>query len=362
MTVADRVELAGQGELLGGVLADRLEQLVLAAGLVLQQQRLLDEPAGETATLRRALALARAHRVDRREVEPAGEHGHPSKQPALVLGQQGVAPLHGGAQRSLRTVGPPRRLGQQVEQIVEMRRDVLQLEPGHHAAASSMASGSPSTRRQISPIRRPARSVSSDACVLSPARSRNRRTAGHASISARLASVPATVNGASRWFSSSTTHSGSRLVASTCRRGSRAVRSSTSSATAETTCSQLSSTSRRSRSASHPVSAVLVRTHRRSAAARPVRPPRRRRGPPTAARRARRRTRRRETAPDDSAATASASAVLPTPPGRSPSSTASTQSARRPRRSRCPSRRADAAATPSRRRPAGSTAGSSSSA
>ena len=75
--------------------------------------------------------------------------------------------------------------------------------PATIAAVSSIASGRPSTRRQISPISPTARSVSSDGCVLSPARSRNRRTAGHASISARPASEPATVNGASRWFSSS---------------------------------------------------------------------------------------------------------------------------------------------------------------
>ena len=57
--------------------------------------------------------------------------------------------------------------------------------PATIAAVSSIASGRPSTRRQISPISPTARSVSSDGCVLSPARSRNRRTAGHGSISAR---------------------------------------------------------------------------------------------------------------------------------------------------------------------------------
>ena len=123
------------------------------------------------------------------------------------------------------------------------------------AAVNSMASGRPSTRRQISPTSSTARSFSSDAFVLAPARSRNRRTAAHASISERFAPAPATGNGASRWFNSSTTHKGSRLVASTWRRGSRAVSSSTSWATADTTCSQLSSTSKRSRSASHWVSA-----------------------------------------------------------------------------------------------------------
>ena len=38
VTIADHIELAGQGELLGGVLANRLEHLVLTGGLMLQQQ------------------------------------------------------------------------------------------------------------------------------------------------------------------------------------------------------------------------------------------------------------------------------------------------------------------------------------
>ncbi len=38
VSIATSVEFTGQGELLGGVLANRLEQLVLTGGLVLQQQ------------------------------------------------------------------------------------------------------------------------------------------------------------------------------------------------------------------------------------------------------------------------------------------------------------------------------------
>ena len=186
--------------------------------------------------------------------------------------------------------------------------------PATIAAVNSMASGRPSTRRQISPISPTARSVSSDACILAPARSRKRRTAAHSSISARPASVPATVNGASRWFCSSMTHSGSRLVASTCRRGSRTVSSSTSWATADTTCSQLSSTSSRSRSPNHLVIASTLdsppercsptcaatspttRSADRSAASQTTNTPSGNRA-------------------DESAATASAKAVFPTPPG-----------------------------------------------
>ena len=48
---AGGVRLAGDVELLGGVLADRLEQLVQAAVTLLQEERLLDEPAVRSATL-----------------------------------------------------------------------------------------------------------------------------------------------------------------------------------------------------------------------------------------------------------------------------------------------------------------------
>jgi hypothetical protein len=173
VAITGSLKLAGDDELLGGVLADRLEQLILAAGALLQEERLLDEPGSEVCELGRGLAVAAADLLDRREVEPTGEHCHPAQEVPLLLGEQGVAPLHRGAERSLRTVGPPRRLWEQSEQIIEMEGDVLQVEPDH-------------------PCRR-------DACVLAPARSRNRNrhTAGLASISARLASRPTTGSGAS---------------------------------------------------------------------------------------------------------------------------------------------------------------------
>jgi|NGEPerStandDraft_6_1074524.scaffolds.fasta_scaffold54009_1 hypothetical protein len=130
MAFADGVKLAGV-ELFGGVLADRLEQLVAAAVALLQQQRLLDEPCSEVCDPRRGLAVARADLLDRREVEPTGEHCHPPQEPPLLLRQQGVAPLHRRTQRPLRTVSPPRRLREQTEQIIEVNGDVLQIEPDH---------------------------------------------------------------------------------------------------------------------------------------------------------------------------------------------------------------------------------------
>jgi hypothetical protein len=44
---------------------------------------------------------------------------------------KGVAPLHRGTERPLCTVGPPGRLREEVEKVVEVPRDVLQIESDH---------------------------------------------------------------------------------------------------------------------------------------------------------------------------------------------------------------------------------------
>ena len=131
VAIADHVELTGQRELFRRVLTNRLEQLVHAGVGLPQEQRLLDQAGGQVRDLRGRLTVARTDRVDRREVEAAGEHRHPSQQETLVLREQGVAPLHRGSERPLRTVGPPGRLREQVEQVVEVPRDVLQVESDH---------------------------------------------------------------------------------------------------------------------------------------------------------------------------------------------------------------------------------------
>src|SRR4029077_7542936 len=77
------------------------------------------------------LAVARAHRVDRREVEATGEHRHSAQEQTLVLREQSVAPLHRGSKRPLRAVGPAGRLWEKVEQVVEVPRDVQQVESNH---------------------------------------------------------------------------------------------------------------------------------------------------------------------------------------------------------------------------------------
>jgi hypothetical protein len=104
-----------------------------------------------------------------------------------------------------------------------------------HAAASSMASGRPSRRRQIRSTSAPS---SRTAPAASAARSTNRAAAGSPS------------SGGTRQTRSPGTPSATRLVASTRTPGQAATSPPASSAAAATTCSQLSSTRSSSAAAS----------------------------------------------------------------------------------------------------------------
>jgi hypothetical protein len=111
VAIANGVELPGGTELLDGVLADGLEQLIATAVAELHEQRLLDQPGGEVRDLRRALPLRRADALDGRQVEAAGKDSHPMEEAALLLGEEGIAPLDRGAERALTTVRAPRLSG-----------------------------------------------------------------------------------------------------------------------------------------------------------------------------------------------------------------------------------------------------------
>ena len=119
------------------------------------------------------------------------------------------------------------------------------------AAASSMASGMPSSRRQISLTAAAFPAVSAKPGRACAARSANSRTASApaASATARPASSAGSPSEGTSQQTSPSAPSGSRLVAST--RSSGAARSSVriSPAAAASTCSQLSMISSRSRSA-----------------------------------------------------------------------------------------------------------------
>jgi hypothetical protein len=274
VAVTDAVELADGGELLGCVLADRLEQLVEAAPALLQQERLLDEAGGEVRD-RAAVwpSSAQTSLIAARSNPPANTPIRRSRRRSSSV-QQRIAPLHRGAQRPMSAVRPAGRLREQLEQVVEVAVDVLQIETRPPAPPRARWRAGAVDATTDLPERRPASSVSSDACVRAPARSRNRRTAGLASISARVASRLRHGKGRESVAHSSTTQSGSRLVASTWRRGSRAV-----SHRRDRRRRTPRARSCRARAGHHdrPASrrARPRRTDRPTSASRPVRPPRR---------------------------------------------------------------------------------------
>lgn len=60
---------------------------------------------------------------DRGQIEPTGEHRHPSQEVPLILGEQGVAPLHGRSERPLHAIGSARRVREEVEHRAAARPD-----------------------------------------------------------------------------------------------------------------------------------------------------------------------------------------------------------------------------------------------
>ena len=108
------------------------------------------------------------------------------------------------------------------------------------AAASSSASGSPSSRRQISATSRAVLSVSVTARPVASARSRKTCPAGDA-VTAAASERAGRGSGSSGRSRSARMRSAARLVASTTRPGQRASSSATSGA-ASSTCSRLSRT------------------------------------------------------------------------------------------------------------------------
>jgi hypothetical protein len=111
------------------------------------------------------------------------------------------------------------------------------------AAASSIASGSPSSRRQISTTAVTLSWVTAKPGWTATARSANSRTTGWAMASPAEAPGSGRPSGGTGHRASPRIPSGSRLVASTRSLGQRPSRLSTSRAAASITCSQLSSTS-----------------------------------------------------------------------------------------------------------------------
>ena len=101
-----------------------------------------------------------AHRLGRLERPAAGEHAEAREQPLLLRVEQVVAPVDRAAQRplALRQVARARR--QQRQPVAEARDIAAGERIRIRAAASSIASGRPSSRRTISATWRPFSAVS----------------------------------------------------------------------------------------------------------------------------------------------------------------------------------------------------------
>ncbi len=129
------------------------------------------------------------------------------------------------------------------------------------AAASSIGSGSPSSRRHTSATASTFSSVNRNPCDTAAARSAKSRTAGDWRISASSALSSGTPRDPIWHRASPGTTRASLLVASTRSRGHLASRSATRGATASTRCSQLSSTSNDGRLASTSTSSTMGCRH-----------------------------------------------------------------------------------------------------
>ena len=193
-------------------------------------QRLVDQPRDQPRDPAAVDGAAGADLLGGLQGEAAGEDGQAPEEHALLAGEQVVAPVDGGAQRLLARARRAAATGQDVEAVAEACRDLVERERATRAAASSMASGMPSRRRQMSSI------VASSAGRAEPgaaaARSTNRR--------------PASASDGTRQVTSPGQRSGSRLVAR-IRRPGPAEQPLGEAAQASTRCSQLSSTRKASR-------------------------------------------------------------------------------------------------------------------
>ena len=99
--------------------------------------------------------VAGAHGLGGGQVTAAGEHGQPLEDPLLVVEEQLVAPIDHRPQRLLTRERRARPAGEQAEPVVQTRGQVCWIGNARvRAAASSMASGSPSRRVQMPAITR----------------------------------------------------------------------------------------------------------------------------------------------------------------------------------------------------------------
>ena len=179
-------------------------------------------------------AVLAAHAVRRVEVEPAREHRQPHEQGLLGFGEQPVGPVDRRGEALLprmRSARPPLSRRRLSRRRATSRLLITRI----RAAASSIASGRPSSRRQIS--------------ATAPTGSRSRSKSGRPALARSANNVVAssTASGGTGKIRSPSTPSASRLVASTDTRGQCRTIWSINRAAASRRCSQLSTTSSSSR-------------------------------------------------------------------------------------------------------------------
>jgi hypothetical protein len=151
VAVAQRILLTGGDEALDCVLPDRFQHPVAenVAVLVGDDERAVHEGREHFEDLPTVELCIRAHVLGGVEVEAAGEDGQPSEQQAFALSQQVVGRVDRGAQRLV----PGHRCAcagaEHMEAVVEPRSDLLRRQHPDPGAASSIASGMPSSRWQI---------------------------------------------------------------------------------------------------------------------------------------------------------------------------------------------------------------------
>ena len=126
MSVANGIDLAREPQLLCGVLADRLEEVIphdpgVVVGL---HQRAVNQAGEEIEKLVVADALARGHSPRRVEGEPAREHRQASQQAPLAFAEQVDAPVDRRSQGLVAGHGSAGSTGQQLEPVAQALADL----------------------------------------------------------------------------------------------------------------------------------------------------------------------------------------------------------------------------------------------
>ena len=189
--LSDHVRFTAGGQPVGSVLPDRLQHR--EAGLVVwlsawRTRFLSTSEVSPSKTSTAALPLATASAAS--SVQPPGEDAQAAKEHALLFTQQVMAPGDRSAQRLLplgQILGPSRQQGRRRSSRARRAAGERIL---MRAAASSRASGKPSSCRQISATAGALSSVSAKSALASCARATNSCTAGTWAISARPCGCP----------------------------------------------------------------------------------------------------------------------------------------------------------------------------